>query len=113
MDPQKYPDIKWEPGSKLDWSKFKGGKPKDTKPEFRITQSGKTWDLSKINFEKLKEDFQQTRHKNIEIADGYLKEVEQELAQPGTTVDSQASRHRTELERQIAEARARLARIGK
>jgi type I restriction enzyme R subunit len=46
-----------------------GGVPKDTKPEFRITQSGKTWDLSKINFEKLKEDFQHTKHKNIEIAD--------------------------------------------
>jgi type I restriction enzyme R subunit len=42
---------------------------KDNKPEFRITQSGKTWDLSKIDFEKLKEDFQQTKHKNIEIAD--------------------------------------------
>jgi len=23
------PDIKWQPGSKLDWSQFKGGKPKD------------------------------------------------------------------------------------
>jgi type I restriction enzyme R subunit len=45
------------------------GVPKDNKPEFRITQSGKTWDLSKINFDKLKEDFQQTKHKNIEIAD--------------------------------------------
>jgi type I restriction enzyme, R subunit len=42
---------------------------KDNKAEFRITQSGKTWDLSKIDFEKLKEDFQQTKHKNIEIAD--------------------------------------------
>ena len=30
---------------------------KEGKPEFRITQSGKTWDLSKINFEKLKHDF--------------------------------------------------------
>ena len=28
------------------------------KPEYRIAQSGKTWDLSKIDFEKLKEDFQ-------------------------------------------------------
>jgi type I restriction enzyme R subunit len=37
--------------------------------EFRITQSGKTWDLSKINFDKLKEDFQNAKHKNIEIAD--------------------------------------------
>jgi type I restriction enzyme, R subunit len=42
---------------------------KNSEPEFRITQSGKTWDLSKIDFEKLKEDFQQTKYKNIEIAD--------------------------------------------
>ena len=46
-----------------------GGKLKEGKPEFRITQSGKTWDLSTINFEKLKEDFQESKYKNIEIAD--------------------------------------------
>ena len=38
------------------------------KADWRISQSGKTWDLSKINFEKLNEDFQHTRYKNIEIA---------------------------------------------
>lgn len=42
---------------------------KDGKPEFRITQSGRTWDLSKLNFEKLKQDFKQATYKNIEIAD--------------------------------------------
>jgi type I restriction enzyme R subunit len=42
---------------------------KDEAAKFRITQSGKTWDLSKIDFEKLKEDFKVTTHKNIEIAD--------------------------------------------
>lgn len=42
---------------------------KEDPEKFRITQSGKTWDLSKINFEKLKEDFQAAPHKNIEIAD--------------------------------------------
>lgn len=36
---------------------------------YQIIQKGKTWDLSKINFEKLKEDFKCTIHKNIEIAD--------------------------------------------
>jgi type I restriction enzyme, R subunit len=41
----------------------------DGKPEFRITQSGKTWDLSRIDFEKLKEDFKRAKYKNIEIAD--------------------------------------------
>ena len=39
------------------------------KHEFRITQSGKTWDLSKIDFDKLKEDFKARTYKNIEIAD--------------------------------------------
>ena len=43
--------------------------PKASDPEFRITQSGRTWDLSKINFEKLKEEFKQAKYKNIEIAD--------------------------------------------
>jgi type I restriction enzyme, R subunit len=42
---------------------------KTGKPEFRITQSGKTWDLRKINFEKLKEEFKHSKYKNIEIAD--------------------------------------------
>ena len=40
-----------------------------TSIEFRIVQSGKTWDLSKIDFEKLKEDFKRAAYKNIEIAD--------------------------------------------
>ncbi len=44
-------------------------KPKDGKPEFRITQSGKTWDLSTIDFERLKEDFGESRYKNIAISD--------------------------------------------
>jgi type I restriction enzyme, R subunit len=38
-------------------------------PGYQIVQRGKTWDLSKINFEKLKEDFKNAIHKNIEIAD--------------------------------------------
>jgi type I restriction enzyme R subunit len=38
-------------------------------PEYQIVQRGKTWDLSKINFEKLKEDFKNVIYKNIEIAD--------------------------------------------
>ena len=39
------------------------------KAEYRIKQSGKTWDLSRIDFEKLREDFQHASYKNIEIAD--------------------------------------------
>ena len=43
----------------------------------RITHSGKTWDLSKMNFENLKEEFKQAKHKNIEIADlrAFIKET--------------------------------------
>jgi hypothetical protein len=50
----------------------------------------------------------ETLARNVAIAEGYLKEVEQELAHPDTTLDSQAWRHRAQLERQIAEARGRL-----
>lgn len=39
------------------------------KPTYQIVQTGKTWDLSKIDFEKLKEDFRHAPYKNIEIAD--------------------------------------------
>ncbi len=37
--------------------------------EYQIIQKGRTWDLSKINFDKLKEEFGETKYKNIEIAD--------------------------------------------
>jgi len=36
---------------------------------YQIIQRGKTWDLSRINFEKLREEFEQAIYKNIEIAD--------------------------------------------
>ena len=36
---------------------------------FRIAQSAKVWDLSKIDFEKLTKDFKESAYKNIEIAD--------------------------------------------
>jgi type I restriction enzyme R subunit len=39
------------------------------KPGFRIIQRGKVWDLSKIDFEKLKAEFKEAPHRNIEIAD--------------------------------------------
>ena len=38
------------------------------KPEFQIVKAGKVLDLSKIDFEKLKEEFKEKPHKNIEIA---------------------------------------------
>ncbi|MCK5199798.1 MAG: type I restriction endonuclease subunit R, partial [Spirochaetales bacterium] len=42
---------------------------KDHKAEYKIVQKGKTWDLSKIDFDKLKEDYKKTEYKNIEIAE--------------------------------------------
>ncbi len=49
-----------------------------------------------------------TLRRNLEISEGYLQELERELANPGSGLDEQAYRHRPQLERQIAEARARL-----
>jgi hypothetical protein len=49
-----------------------------------------------------------TMQRNIQAAEGYLREIEEELNHPGNAIDEQAPRHRAELERQIAEARAKL-----
>jgi type I restriction enzyme R subunit len=62
----------------------------DDPRKFGITQSGKSWDLSTINFEKLKEDFRNTAHKNIEIADlrAFIqKKLEQMLKENATRTD--------------------------
>lgn len=40
-----------------------------SKAEFVIKQSGRTWDLSKLDFEKLAAEFKEVNYKNIEIAD--------------------------------------------
>lgn len=57
---------------------------------FAITKRGKVWDLSKIDFDKLKQDFRQADHRNIEIAD-LRAFLEQKLAdmlkQNATRVD--------------------------
>jgi type I restriction enzyme R subunit len=57
---------------------------------FSIKQSGRTWDLSRIDFEKLKEDFRAITHKNIEIADlrAFIqKKLEQMLHENATRTD--------------------------
>jgi hypothetical protein len=53
----------------------------------------------------------ETKPRNLEILEGHLREIETDLANPATALDAQASRHRAQLERQIAEARAVLARM--
>ena len=45
------------------------GKVKEGKTAFKIEQNGKSWDLSKIDFDKLKDEFKKTEYKNIQIAD--------------------------------------------
>lgn len=47
-------------------SKMEEGK---SKPAFAIIQRGKTWDLSRIDFDKLKAEFKEATYRNIEIAD--------------------------------------------
>tara|TARA_R110002049_G_scaffold20717_2_gene75870 strand:- start:6779 stop:10057 length:3279 start_codon:yes stop_codon:yes gene_type:complete len=51
----------------VDDKSFRGVK--DSKAGYKIEQKGREWDLSKVDFDKLKEDFKQTTYKNIEIAD--------------------------------------------
>ena len=60
------------------------------KPVFQIVQTGKTWDLSRIDFEKLKADFKANPYKNIEIADlqAFIQnKIQQMLRQNITRVD--------------------------
>jgi len=42
---------------------------KQFQAEYQIVQRGKAWDLSKVNVEKLREEFKKAPFKNIEIAD--------------------------------------------
>jgi len=51
----------------------------------------------------------ETLNARLAAAETYLRELETELAGPGTNPDNQAARHRAQLERQIAEARSTLA----
>lgn len=42
---------------------------KEHQAEYKIVQKGRIWDLSNLNFEKLKEEFAEAQYKNIEIAE--------------------------------------------
>lgn len=58
--------------------------------KYQVIKKGKAWDLSKINFDKLKEDFQKSTYKNIEIADlrAFIQhKLEQMLQQNITRTD--------------------------
>ena len=53
-----------------------------------------------------------TMRRNLELAEGYLKEIEGELASPGTAVNAQLSRARSGMTQRIAETRAILRKLG-
>ena len=58
--------------------------------EYKIVQVGKSWDLSKIDFEKLKQDFAEATYKHIEIAEmrAFIEDkLRQMLEQNHTRVD--------------------------
>ena len=42
---------------------------KEHRAEYEIVQKGQGWDLSKINYDKLREDFKKAEYKHIEIAE--------------------------------------------
>lgn len=54
---------------------------KESTTGYRIRQKGGSWDLSRIDFDKLKADFKQAVYKNIEIADlrAFLEKKLQEM----------------------------------
>ena len=63
---------------------------KEFEAQYAIVQRGKAWDLSKVNVEKLREEFKTAAFKNIEIADlqAFLKrKLAEMLAQNSTRVD--------------------------
>lgn len=63
---------------------------KEFEAQYAIVQRGKTWDLSKVNVDKLREEFKSAPFKNIEIADlqAFLKrKLAEMLAQNSTRVD--------------------------
>ena len=64
-----------------------GHKVKDFEAEYAVIKRGRTWDLSKIDFDKLRQDFGKAIYKNIEIADlrGFIaRKLELMLAQNST-----------------------------
>jgi len=67
-----------------------GHKARQFTAEYKIVQKGRTWDLSKVDVDKLREEFKQAPHKNIEIADlrAFLEhKLAQMLAQNATRTD--------------------------
>lgn len=65
-------------------------KAKQFEAEYQIVQRGRSWDLSKVNVEKLREEFKQAPHRNIAIADlrSFIeKKLAEMLAQNSTRTE--------------------------
>jgi len=63
---------------------------KEHRAEYQIVQKGKVWDLSKLDFDKLKEEFKDAIYKNIEIAEmrAFIEDkLRQMMEQNHTRVD--------------------------
>ena len=63
---------------------------KQFEAEYKIVKRGRAWDLSKMNVEKLREEFKASPHRNIEIADlrAFLeKKLAEMLAQNSTRIN--------------------------
>lgn len=64
-----------------------GFQAREFEAQYRIVKRGRTWDLSRIDFDQLRQDFGQAAYKNIEIADlrGFIAhKLELMLAQNST-----------------------------
>lgn len=68
---------------------------------YQIVQRGKIWDLSKIDFEKLRKDFKQAEYRNIEIADlrAFLEKKLEQMLQQNRSRKDFAERLRLIIER--------------
>ena len=62
-------------------------KVKDYGAEYKIVQTGKIWNLSKIDFDQLRTEFCTVTHKNLEIADlrSFLEDKLNQMLQQNTT----------------------------
>lgn len=63
---------------------------KEHQAEYQIVQQGKVWDLSKLNFDKLKEEFKEAKYQHIEIAEmrAFIEDkLRQMMEQNHTRVD--------------------------
>lgn len=69
--------------------------------EYKIVQTGKVWDLSQTNFDKLKTEFSAAPYKNIEIADlrSFLESKLNQMLQQNTTRTDFAQRLQSIIDR--------------